>query len=236
MIQVEAMRFSIVTIYCFQLSARAIMAFSTSALSESRMNMKSHSSRNPDGINNNREYKTIYGVPRSGWESPIWNWGSAVGTGHDCAKICRQKYSSLLERQELVDRLLAALGDHDDIPSDFEEVKLVLALSWQRGRWDGTDGGEGGYSEVLHQLVLADRYEYGSELEWSQRWIEDMQKRFHRLRPSSTQITSMQNIVESVQCYNSNDSKSFDDSIVYSARRRCSGLVLQAMGFIENGC
>ena len=67
--------------------------------------------------------KTIYGVPNSGWTSPEWNWGYAVGTGHDCAAICRQKYASSDERSKLIEDLLAA-GAGDE--TDLEEVKLVL--------------------------------------------------------------------------------------------------------------
>jgi hypothetical protein len=183
----------------------------------------------------------LYGVPQSGWQSPVWNWGSAVGTGHDCAKICRQKYSSRKERHVLVHQLRSAQGTGDDIPVDFEEVKLILALAWQRGRWDGTDGGKGGYSEVLQYLVAANRYEASdgsdSDMTWSRLWIDDIQKRFHLLQPTPEQVKSMQNIVESVNlCSNSDAISSYDDPAIYRARRQCSGLVLEAMGFIENGC
>lgn len=183
----------------------------------------------------------LFGVSDSGWKSPVWNWGSAVGTGHDCAKICRQQYSTRRKRQELVQQLLTSQGTGKDIPQNFEEVKLILALAWQRGRWDGTDGGKGGYSEVLQHLVAANRYEVNNEShsdrDWSLRWIDDIQQRYHLLRPSSEQLKTMQEIVESVNIYSDSDSSSIcDDSVIYRARRQCSGLVLEAMGFIENGC
>lgn len=171
----------------------------------------------------------IYGVAKSGWKSSAWNWGSAVGTGHDCARICRQNYASREARAELVENLLltTTTGTQSStvlIPANFEEVKLVLALAWQRGRWDGTDGGRGGYGDVLHYMAEAKRYEDGSEEECAMRLIQDMQARYSLLRPSSKQEMAMQNVV--VHC----------ESDVPRAQRRCSGLVLEAMGFVENGC
>jgi len=167
--------------------------------------------------------KLIYGVPNSGWSSPQWNWGSAVGTGHDCAKICRQRYGSRPARQELVDQLLRV--DSDNI--DFEEIKLVLALAWQRGRWDGSDGGpNGGYGEVLQLMAQAQRYEEGDEIECSARLVQDMQARYHLLHPSSEQVQAMASL----------DYRDGDASKIRTARNRCAGLVLQAMGFVENGC
>jgi hypothetical protein len=219
-------------------SAQALSTFSSSRGINSRRSYEFSSILFMGSKTNGRR---LYGVSKSGWQSPVWNWGSAVGTGHDCAKICRQQYSSRSKRQELVHHLLSAEGTIDDIPQDFEEVKLILALAWQRGRWDGTDGGKGGYSEVLQHLVTADRYEAkdgsDSDLDWSRLWIYDIQQRYHTLKPSPEQIKSMQNIVEIVQLQtNSNARSSCDDSVIYRARRQCSGLVLEAMGFIENGC
>jgi hypothetical protein len=184
--------------------------------------------------NNKYTVNTLYDVNYSGWGSPQWNWGSAVGTGHDCAKICRKNYSTHMLRQALVTNLLTAQGTEGDIPTNFEEVKLTLALVWQRGRWDGSDGGKGGYGEVLHNLVLANRYEGTNEIEWSKLWIEDLASRFHLLKPSSDQINSKECLMDSVRlCTNSLD---IFDQTIYRARRQCSGLVLQASGFIENGC
>jgi hypothetical protein len=187
-----------------------------------------------NNCNNSNTYKSMYGIEHSGWTSPQWNWGSAIGTGHDCARICRQNYSARALRQELVSSLLNAQGTIDDLPTNFEEIKLTLALVWQRGRWDGSDGGKGGYGEILHYLVLADRYEDINEIVWSHRWIEDLMARFHLLRPSTDQISTMENLMDNVRSFTS--SPDSDDSIIFRARRQCSGLVLQAIGFIENGC
>ena len=178
--------------------------------------------------------KSIYGISKSGCKSPQWNWGSAVGTGHDCAKICRQNYSNRILRQDLISNLINAQGTEEDKPSDFEEVKLVLALAWQRGRWDGSDGGTGGYGEVLENLVVADRYENGTELQWSKLWIRDLASRFHLLNPSTDNVATMEYLVQESEVPTEDEHEEY--SVVCRCRRRCSGLVLLEMGFINNGC
>lgn len=156
--------------------------------------------------------KEIYGIPRSGWTSPDWNWGSGVGTGHDCAAICRKKCERRQSRASLVTDLLERKGP------PFEEVKLVLALAWQRGRWDGSDGGPGGYGEVLNAMAQARRYEVGDECD--RLLVQDMKERYHLLDPTDADKEAM---------------LSLDGEDVDGARRQCSGLVLKSMGFIENG-
>lgn len=163
--------------------------------------------------------KEIYGVPRSGWKSPYWNWGSAAGTGHDCALVCRRRYATRKARADLVVKLQAGKPE----PTNFEEVKLVLALAWQRGRWDGSDGGQGGYSEVLQAMAEAERYEQGSEEECARRLVQDIQARFALLDPSEDQLAAMKSVLSS------------EDAGAYLAQRRCSGLLLEQMDFIENG-
>lgn len=161
--------------------------------------------------------KKIYGVSNSGWKSSQWNWGSASGTGHDCAAICRRTYGTREARQELVTSLLSG-----EIAVDFEEVKLTMALAWQNGRWDGSDGGPGGYGVVLQTMAQAKRYEEGSVEECARNLAQDMQAKFALLKPTKEQGTAMDRLNEDLQ-----------DPV--AARNRCSGLVLQAMGFVENG-
>jgi hypothetical protein len=176
--------------------------------------------------------KMIYNIPHSGWRSPKWNWGSAVGTGHDCAKICRQAYATRPARQALIDHLLA--GDCS-LPSDFEEVKLVLALFWQKCAWDGSDGGRGGYGEILTYMAQAERYEVAGVVddgtttqddECTLRFIADMKDRFPLLNPTDLAAKTMANLLLLL------DKK---DTNLDCVRRKCSGLVLQAMNFVENG-
>lgn len=166
--------------------------------------------------------KTIYGVPNSGWTSPNWNWGYGSGTGHDCAAICRSKYSTREARSVLIDELLSASTSTSSISTiDLEEVKLVMALKWQNGRWDGSDGGPGGYGDVLATMANAKRYEDDSTGELS--LYRDMKERFGLLNPTDDDRSAMENLKEGG-----------DDDGVHSAVLSCSGLVLKAMGF-SNG-
>ena len=174
----------------------------------------------PSRTSSNNNSKEIYGVKGSGWTAPEWNWGYAQGTGHTCAAICREMYATREARQRLVDNLLEA---NLEKPSDVEEIKLILALEWQRGRWDGSDGGPGGYSQVLSSMAQARRYEIGSDDECLQRLVQDMAdpERFRRLRPMEDDVREMN------ACLLTNSPE--------EGFRKCSGLVLKAMGFIERG-
>jgi len=185
----------------------------------------------------------IYGVPGSGWSSPDWNWGYASGTGHDCAAICRARWGTEEARAALVDALLKSsssslvLDADADTDTDtdsaaipdaaldppFEEVKLILALAWQRGRWDGTDGGRGGYGAVLSAMASADRYEPSSNPDRSRALIGDMKSRFRFLGPSEAESAEMDGVDPE------------GDGDLDAARRKCAGLVLRAMGFVRNG-
>lgn len=158
----------------------------------------------------------IYNVPGSGWTAPDWNWGYAQGSGHTCAAICRDLYATREARDALVRQLLDAQPE-PPVP----EIKLILALEWQRGRWDGTDGGRGGYGDVLSTMAAAKRYEEGSEEECLQRLVEDMAARFHLLKASDEDVKKMAACTSA-----SNADIGF---------RKCSGMVLQAMGFVERG-
>ena len=162
--------------------------------------------------------KEIYGVPGSGWTTPDWNWGYAQGTGHTCAAICRELYMTRGARESLVNNLLQAESEQS-----VEEIKLILALEWQRGRWDGTDGGRGGYSEVLSAMAAAKRYEDGPDDECLQRLVEDMATpaRFRLLGASEEEVTEMED------CISANTPE--------EGFRKCSGMVLRAMGFVERG-
>lgn len=165
--------------------------------------------------------REIYGIPNSGWTSPEWNWGYAQGTGHTCAAICRELYSTREARQTLVDNLLMANLDQPGSP---EEVKLILALEWQRGRWDGTDGGKGGYGAVLSTMAAAQRYEEGASYEdCLRRLVEDMAdpQRFGRLGTTAAEIKEMQACTS-------------DDS-AEEGFRKCAGMVLRAMGYVDRG-
>lgn len=164
--------------------------------------------------------KEMYGIKQSGWTSDTWRWGYGQGTGHDCAMISRKIYATPPLRAALVKSLIGATLEEPP----FEEVKLVLALAWQNGRWDGTDGGPGGYTDVLATMADARRYEIGTDEDCSRQLVQDMQERFHLLEPTEDALNKMQRLWEDLPA----KLEPFD-----AARRRCSGLVLDSMGWVN---
>ena len=229
--------------------------------------MKMMKSNNNDNDNNNmnKKKKEIYNIPGSGWKSPTWNWGYAVGTGHDCAMICRKKYDSFQKRKDLILSLLEPttpldtkshhddgndVGDDDTSIRDppFEEVKLILGLTIQRGRWDGTDGGRvGGYSEVLQLMAQAQRYESNDEELNAKLLVKDMSDRFHLIAGNMFDDDNISiSIMRDGFTSSSNSQSECQDMMQqiireYShdmdmVRRKCTGLVLLKMGFVTLGC
>jgi hypothetical protein len=103
-----------------------------------------------------------------------------------------------------------------------EEIKLVLALAWQKGRWDGSDGGAGGYCDVLSRMAEAIRYEVGDPAACQLRLLADMQSKFSTLKPTDSEMDRMMSLSSS-------------DEDVGRSLLVCSGLVLRLMGFVERG-
>ena len=122
--------------------------------------------------------------------------------------------------------LLDPSNSVDSVP--FEEVKLVLALSWQKGRWTGSDGGVGGYGEVLALMADADRYEYPDPMACSKNLVHDMADRFPLIAATDESVLMMQQLSS---CILEADAYEKVDEV----RRKCAGMVLKAMGFIESG-
>ena len=165
--------------------------------------------------------KQIYGVAGSGWTSSDWNWGSPYGTGHDCAMICRRRYGTSQARADLVDALLDAgtsSGGQSSDNIDFEEIKLVLALVWQKARRTGLEA----FGVVLDEMAKAERYENGDDEACSRIFVQDIQKRYMWLEPDVDDKVAM-----NLLWYETDDYK--------VARCRCSGLVLKSIGFVESG-
>ena len=147
--------------------------------------------------------------------------------------ICRKRWNSREKRQALLDLLrfpkevkdchrlsIEEVDSFRDPP--FEEVKLILGLAWQRGRWDGSDGGVGGYREVLGNMATGVRYETEDEHSNSILLISDMKEKFHL-------IASQQ----AMQEMNGLDYSSTPD--IDAVRRKCAALVLAEMKFVEKG-
>mmetsp|Transcript_27419 Transcript_27419/g.65930 ORF Transcript_27419/g.65930 Transcript_27419/m.65930 type:complete len:261 (-) Transcript_27419:59-841(-) len=180
----------------------------------------------------NETVKRIYDIPDSGWKSPRWNWGSARGTGHDCAAICRRRWDTKSDRQGLVESLLSPAefkATHPSSEISFEEVKLILGLAWQRGRWDGSDGGPGGYSQVLETLADARRYEEEDEVISAINFIEDVSGRFETISRTAEESKRMKAIANDVR------GKHAGKEELFMMRRKCAGMVLDAMYFAVNG-
>ena len=171
----------------------------------------------------------LYGIPNSKWTSPEWNWGYAVGTGHDCAAICRNRWSTKSKRTRLVESLITGQSndekDEDNMTISVDEIKLVLALKIQRGRWDGSDGGNGGYGDVMNLMADARRYETEDNNDGNRQLLHDMKIRFPLLNPNKEDMSSMESLLEDGE----------NDEDIEAKLLKCSGLVLKAMGFIENG-
>ena len=177
--------------------------------------------------------KQIYNIPNSGWASPSWNWGYASGTGHDCAAICRKLYASRDERERLVSSLLEPVefkSLHQEV--SFEEVKLVLGLAWQNGRWDGSDGGPNGYGEVLQTMAMAIRYENEDDVISAINFIQDVSDKFSTISKSEGKLNRMKDMANACK---GGHSSIINPDEVFKNRRICAGLVLDAMGFVENG-
>ena len=177
--------------------------------------------------------KTIYNIPNSGWSSPQWNWGSAIGTGHDCAMICRKLYNTKAEREKLVDSLLNPIeykSTHPEFEISFAEVTLILGLAWQNGRWDGSDGGPEGYGHVLSTMAAAKRYEEDDEVLSALNFIDDVSKRFSTISQNSDELNKMKSIAIDIR-----EKHDATKEEVFMTRRICAGMVLDNMGWVENG-
>jgi uncharacterized protein YktA (UPF0223 family) len=182
----------------------------------------------------NETSKQLYNIPDSGWKSKKWSWGYARGTGHDCAAICRRRWDDESDRRVLVESLLSpaefkAMHPHFGEVS-FEEVKLILALAWQSGRWDGRDGGLGlGYGAVLETMAGARRYENEDEVISALNFIEDVSGRFSSICKNEEMLKRMKAIANDVR------GKHAEKEEVFMDRRKCAGMVLDAMNFVEKG-
>ena len=146
--------------------------------------------------------------------------------GHDCAMICRNKWSNIQSRKELIQSLIR--GDekiYDFDPEWLDELKLILGLCWQRGRRDGSDGGIGGYSEVLDNLSGC-QYETfvpcDDGVASKRNFLNDMRTRFELIAKSQEYIGLVMDLSEE------------EDDLDISVKI-CSGAVLDSMNFIEWG-
>jgi len=170
--------------------------------------------------------------------------------------LCRRQYRTPESRRDLIANLVmtkeairggttTTADNAQRSPANFEEVKLILALAWQKGLHNGHGGGGGGelrpYGEILDAMVQAERYENkavaGSgpgrddddddddddDKDNSLLLVQDMQKRYFFLTPEVDDKIRMNLLL-----YDGDEDWDW-------IRRRCSGLVLRALDFEENG-
>ena len=174
--------------------------------------------------------RQLYNIKDSSWTSPKWNWGSARGTGHDCAAICRRRWSDKVDRQKLVDSLVNPAeyhcihGDHE-VP--FEEIKLILGLYWQRC------GRSHAFNNMLDNMARAKRYEVqNDEITSALNFITDVKECFPYVARSKSDIDQIDIVAGEILQYHEN---MVDSEKVFRIRRVCAGMVLEAMGFVQNG-
>eukprot|EP00930_Biecheleria_cincta_P060867 TRINITY_DN46451_c0_g1_i1.p1 TRINITY_DN46451_c0_g1~~TRINITY_DN46451_c0_g1_i1.p1 ORF type:complete len:251 (-),score=41.41 TRINITY_DN46451_c0_g1_i1:97-849(-) len=97
-------------------------------------------------------------VPRRSaatWGSTTWNWGDEVGDAHDMAAKLR---GQLQERSDRAMWLQGAVVQPNRVP--WADMKLALALLWQKAMHEGRDGGPAGWRVPLSRMV-AGTYEGG---------------------------------------------------------------------------
>ena len=96
---------------------------------------------------------------------------------------CRQRFATEDQRRELVNSLVHADTD-TQVLSNFEDVKMVLALAWQRGR--NFDPDLEAFGQILDQMADL-RYENRDDgegnMEGDRLLVQDLQKKYMWLRP-----------------------------------------------------
>lgn len=152
-----------------------------------------------------------------------------IGTGHDCAAICRRRWSDKTDRKKLVEALLEpeAYHAHHRGEVSFEEVKLILGLTWQRA------GRSHPYTEVLETMADAQRYEiHNDEVLSALNFIEDMRDLFPAVARNRKELDLMNTVAGEVLHYHKHIAAKDN---IFRIRRICAGMVLDAMRFVENG-
>ena len=93
-------------------------------------------------------------LPAVTWTSPTWNWGSARGDAHDCARVVRAHLNASTEaRRQWLIALISSTPLLCAVP--WEEAKLVMALTWQLSGHRGADAcknGGGSWLEILEKM------------------------------------------------------------------------------------
>ena len=100
-----------------------------------------------DGYGCSHTLRTSRMTSLKGFSDPNWNWGSSVGTGHDAAMKLRIKLGTSDKRTEFIKSIV---DNSDDF--SLEDVKLALALRFQRASREGISGGQEGY-KIMEKMA-----------------------------------------------------------------------------------
>lgn len=102
-----------------------------------------------------------------GFSDPNWNWGSSNGTGHDAAMKLRRRLATIDQRTDFI---ASIVGESDDF--NLEDVKLALALRFQRAARERIVGSEQGYKIMDKMATL--KYENAEGEAYLQRDLENL--------------------------------------------------------------
>ena len=88
----------------------------------------------------------------SGFSDPNWNWGSSVGTGHDAAMNLRSALGTSDKRVTFIQSIVNSSDQYN-----LDDVKLALALRFQRASRERIDGSNEGY--IIMERMARLKYE-----------------------------------------------------------------------------
>eukprot|EP00242_Pyramimonas_sp_CCMP2087_P009927 CAMPEP_0198201992 /NCGR_PEP_ID=MMETSP1445-20131203/5038_1 /TAXON_ID=36898 /ORGANISM="Pyramimonas sp., Strain CCMP2087" /LENGTH=171 /DNA_ID=CAMNT_0043872685 /DNA_START=318 /DNA_END=833 /DNA_ORIENTATION=- len=165
------------------------------------------------------------GKSESEWASPTWNWGSARGDAHDEALKIRTKLNAPQSRSTWLEQMVTT----DSLVS-WSEVKLVLALKWQRAAHARRDGGEAGYGYVMEQLRRA---KYEGSVEADKKFVSDMEERLAVIVADADR-SKLREFVEPMDGGQWMDAVKRESPTGYH-RRSVAAQVLVALKFVDDG-
>eukprot|EP00241_Pyramimonas_parkeae_P010629 CAMPEP_0114227554 /NCGR_PEP_ID=MMETSP0058-20121206/1854_1 /TAXON_ID=36894 /ORGANISM="Pyramimonas parkeae, CCMP726" /LENGTH=240 /DNA_ID=CAMNT_0001338407 /DNA_START=27 /DNA_END=750 /DNA_ORIENTATION=- len=157
-----------------------------------------------------------------GWGSPNWKWGYAVGDAHDAAAKVRSQLRAPAVRAGWLQAVTC-----DPKRVSWFEIKLVLALAWQRAARD--DGGPNGFRAVMENMRLA-QYEGNDEAD--AKLVQDMDVRLPMLVDGGD-LSGVQGIVQDLG--GSSALKLQQTDVVEFRRRYVAAQVLILLEFVEVG-
>ena len=152
----------------------------------------------------------------SGWSSPSWNWGSAVGDAHNEAMRIR---GALRDEELRRQWLVSMIGGSSAV--EWEDVKLVLALKWQKAARERRDAD---YGFVMERLRLAE-YEGDQQDEVM---VADMEARLDQLRPDAKEMEAF------FMAAQNNEGGIYQD-LPDAHRRAVAARVLVGLDFVAQG-